>query len=193
MAVETGGLYRLFQYPQRIVGDFNALEDANWMRLMFEFQYPQRIVGDFNVELSSDSRSTEACFSILNGSWVTSTIRGKRYHRFIVNGFSILNGSWVTSTRQTLAHPLHALLFQYPQRIVGDFNRRGCAQVARKRLEFQYPQRIVGDFNLAEYCQNVQSVQFQYPQRIVGDFNRQRPADKATRNVNVSVSSTDRG
>jgi len=78
-------------------------------------------VGDFNFTARGGTIRTLYCFSILNGSWVTSTV-DQRLKELVDHCFSILNGSWVTSTqgeRDTL-EPISQ--FQYPQRIVGDFN-----------------------------------------------------------------------
>jgi len=66
------------------------------------------------------------------------------------SGFSILNGSWVTSTANLQTIKVVQPKFQYPQRIVGDFNQFVVPPAPSVRVKFQYPQRIVGDFNLAQ-------------------------------------------
>jgi len=63
-------------------------------------------------------------------------------------------------------------MFQYPQRIVGDFNFTLTSNQTSTYRKFQYPQRIVGDFNSARSACGSARSEFQYPQRIVGDFNR---------------------
>jgi len=110
-----------FQYPQRIVGDFNPVllsDDAATVA----FQYPQRIVGDFNGDVVALCFPLDKCFSILNGSWVTSTFSACASAFLRRRGFSILNGSWVTSTLASNEDVYGGEKFQYPQRIVGDFN-----------------------------------------------------------------------
>jgi len=44
--------------------------------------------------------------------------------------FSILNGSWVTSTTKAKGGRVRVVRFQYPQRIVGDFNVQATGQLA---------------------------------------------------------------
>jgi len=83
-------------------------------------------------------------------------------------------------------------VFQYPQRIVGDFNWPRSVSAFRATCAFQYPQRIVGDFNNAGLALSMVKLTFQYPQRIVGDFNEELQANCKSI-AKVSVSSTDRG
>jgi len=132
----------------------------------YEFQYPQRIVGDFNYTIILWTRRGQLSFSILNGSWVTST-SSVPPSLPPPSRFSILNGSWVTSTYEGSLHERVKRMFQYPQRIVGDFNALGFHKYGVWE-KFQYPQRIVGDFNLSRKL-------------LMLRLN------------NVSVSSTDRG
>jgi len=101
----------------------STVEGEDPVVVILLFQYPQRIVGDFNNASDHAMDVHVLCFSILNGSWVTSTQRDDC--RMSKNPcFSILNGSWVTSTGKKERKDFDEILFQYPQRIVGDFNHR---------------------------------------------------------------------
>ncbi len=111
---------RYFQYPQRIVNQWNK-EHRAITRITGSFQYPQRIVNQWNSRWPARGMPRQPLS-------VSSTDRQPMEHdeaafwRQVDTPFSILNGSSTNGT----AHGLKVLAletdFQYPQRIVNQWN-----------------------------------------------------------------------
>src|SRR5579884_3667899 len=61
--------------------------------------------------------------------------------------FSILSGSLANGTTSVHTPPVIRAIFQYPQRIVSQWNPHPPRRNAIHATHFQYPQRIVSQWN----------------------------------------------
>ncbi len=155
-------------------------------------------------------------FSILSGSLANGTLTRHAETLSTRHTFSILSGSLANGTQTSSHQPQPESHFQYPQRIVSQWNPwpsygqgfflrafsilsgslangTECKRLASVLIGiFQYPQRIVSQWNPHRRCGRSWSCRFQYPQRIVSQWNAHVSRRDRSRGGDLSVSSADR-
>ncbi len=97
-------------------------------------------------------RQRDASFSILRGSLANGTLSQQLVPPITAASFSILRGSLANGTHPSAYVPLHVMSFQYPPRIVSQWNVSEQLPADTIRFIFQYPPRIVSQWNACGCC-----------------------------------------
>ncbi len=118
-----------FQYPQRIVNQWNASCRCCLSISSENFQYPQRIVNQWNPTGGRSLAGRPQAFSILNGSSTNGTAASTA-RPTCDRELSVSSTDRQPMEPQKLANTdTSRHVFQYPQRIVNQWNPAGTLRI----------------------------------------------------------------